>query len=136
MLEIFQYSFMIRAFIAGLILGVIAPMIGMYVVARRYSLIADTLAHVSLLGVAISYWLGLPTTALTNGSAVQSGVLPTMPTVQIGGAAATVSFAGVISPGLYQLNVAVPSTVASGDNQLSVSYAGLTSTLGVLLSEQ
>jgi uncharacterized protein (TIGR03437 family) len=80
--------------------------------------------------------LGLPATGLTNGSSVQSGVLPTMPTVQIGGAAATVSFAGVISPGLYQLNVAVPSTVASGDNQLSVSYAGLTSPLGVLLSVQ
>jgi uncharacterized protein (TIGR03437 family) len=80
--------------------------------------------------------LGLPTTALVNGSSSQSGVLPTMPTVQIGGAAATVSFAGVISPGLYQLNVVVPSTAASGDNQLSVSYAGLTSPLGVLLSVQ
>ena len=80
--------------------------------------------------------LGLPTTALVNGSSSQSGVLPAMPTVEIGGASATVSFAGVISPGLYQLNVAVPSTLASGDNQLSISYAGLTSPLGVLLSVQ
>jgi len=80
--------------------------------------------------------LGLPTTALVNGSSSQSGVLPSLPTVQIGGAAATVSFAGVISPGLYQLNVVAPSAAASGDNQLSVSYAGLTSPPGVLLSVQ
>ena len=79
---------------------------------------------------------GLPTTALTAGSSSQSGVLPSLPTVQIGGAAATVSFAGVISPGLYQLNVVVPSGLASGDHSLAVSYAGLTSPLGVLLALQ
>jgi uncharacterized protein (TIGR03437 family) len=79
---------------------------------------------------------GLPTTALTAGSSSQSGVLPSLPSVQIGGASATVSFAGVISPGLYQLNVAVPAGLASGDNLLAVSYAGLTSPLGVLLALQ
>jgi len=86
--------------------------------------------------VLYSTGFGLPTTALVNGSSSQSGVLPTLPTVQIGGAAATVSFAGVISPGLYQMNVVVPTSAASGDNQLSVSYVGLTSPLGVLLSVQ
>lgn len=84
--------------------------------------------------VLYSTGFGLATTALVNGSSSQSGVLPSLPTVQIGGAA--VGFAGVISPGLYQLNVVVPASVASGDNQLSVSYAGLTSPLGVLLSVQ
>jgi zinc transport system permease protein len=68
MLEIFQYDFMLRAFAAGFIIAVIAPVIGMYIVARRYSLMADTLAHVSLLGVAISAWLGTSPiiTALTT----------------------------------------------------------------------
>jgi zinc transport system permease protein len=53
MLEIFQYSFMIRAFIGGLIIAVIAPSIGHFLVMRRFSLIADTLSHVALAGVAI-----------------------------------------------------------------------------------
>ncbi|GFP32226.1 zinc transport system permease protein [Candidatus Hakubella thermalkaliphila] len=53
MLEIFQYSFMIRAFAAGLIIAVIAPIMGVFLIVRRYSLFADTLTHVSLLGIAV-----------------------------------------------------------------------------------
>jgi zinc transport system permease protein len=54
MLEIFQYDFMVRAFIAGFMVAVVAPLIGIFLVIRGYSLMADTLAHVSLVGVAIS----------------------------------------------------------------------------------
>jgi len=58
-LEIFSYSFMVRAFIAGSVIGVVAPIIGTFLVARRYSLIADTLGHISLAGVAIGLLLNL-----------------------------------------------------------------------------
>ena len=60
MLEIFQYDFMIRAFIAGLIIAVIAPTIGAFLVFRRYSYMADTLGHVSLLGVVLGVLAGFP----------------------------------------------------------------------------
>ncbi len=53
MLGIFQYDFIVRAFIAGSLTAIIAPLIGIFLVVRRYSLMADTLAHVSLVGVAI-----------------------------------------------------------------------------------
>ncbi len=53
MLNIFQYSFVIRGLEAGIIIAIVAPLIGTFLVLRRYSLIADTLAHVSLAGVAI-----------------------------------------------------------------------------------
>jgi len=53
MFEIFQYDFMVRAFISGIAVALVAPTIGMFLVVRRYSLMADTLAHVSLVGVAI-----------------------------------------------------------------------------------
>ncbi len=59
MLEIFSYSFMIRALIAGGIIGVIAPLIGSFLVAKRYSLMADSLAHVSLAGVAVGLLLNV-----------------------------------------------------------------------------
>ena len=54
MLEIFSYSFMIRAFLAGIAIGLVAPLIGCFLVAKRYSIIGDSIAHASLAGVALS----------------------------------------------------------------------------------
>jgi zinc transport system permease protein len=59
MLEIFTYGFMVRAFIAGIMIAAIAPAIGTFLVAKRYSLIADTLAHISLAGIAIGLFLNI-----------------------------------------------------------------------------
>lgn len=53
MLEIFQYSFMWRAFIAGLIVALIAPLMGNFLLIRRFSMVADTLSHIALIGVGI-----------------------------------------------------------------------------------
>jgi zinc transport system permease protein len=58
MLEIFQYDFMVRAFAAGLIIGLLAPVVGIFLVVKRYSLLADTLSHVSLVGVAAGVLFG------------------------------------------------------------------------------
>lgn len=52
MLEVFQFGFMNRALLAGAVVGIICPVIGLFLVLRRLSLIGDTLAHVSLAGVA------------------------------------------------------------------------------------
>ena len=59
MLNIFQYGFVLRGLEAGLIIGMIAPLIGIFLVLRRYSLIADTLSHISLAGVAMGLLLGI-----------------------------------------------------------------------------
>lgn len=55
--DLFQQDFMLRAFIAGVMLGVLAPLLGTFVVVRRLSFIADTLGHFSLVGIAVSLFL-------------------------------------------------------------------------------
>lgn len=61
----FSYSFMIRALIAALCMAVIAPMLGVFLIIRRQSLLADTLSHVSLAGVALGLFLGINPTMTT-----------------------------------------------------------------------
>lgn len=58
MLDIFEYSFMVRALIAGIIVALIIPVIGSFLVARRYALISDSLAHVSLAGIGAGLLIG------------------------------------------------------------------------------
>lgn len=54
---VFTYEFLQNAFGAGLIIGVIAPLLGVFIVVRRLSLIADALSHVTLAGIAGSLYL-------------------------------------------------------------------------------
>jgi zinc transport system permease protein len=57
--EFLQYGFMHRAFAAGVVTALICPAIGVFLIPRRLSLIADTLAHVALAGVALGLVLGI-----------------------------------------------------------------------------
>jgi uncharacterized protein (TIGR03437 family) len=73
---------------------------------------------------------------VVRGSVSQTGSLPTLPLVKIGGVAATVQFAGLISPGLYQFNVVVPASAPNGDNAVVATYNGAATQSGTLLTIQ
>lgn len=52
-------TFMQNAFIAGFIVSILCPLIGLFIVLRRYSMIGDTLSHSSFAGVAIGLVIGI-----------------------------------------------------------------------------
>ncbi|WP_254839220.1 metal ABC transporter permease [Natronomonas marina] len=52
-----QYRFMHRALLVGLCIGVMAPLIGTFLVHRQLALIGDALAHTGFAGVAVGLFL-------------------------------------------------------------------------------
>lgn len=52
-----QYDFIRNTFIVGLVIGIVAPLLGSFIVVRKLSLMADALSHVTLGGIAVSLFL-------------------------------------------------------------------------------
>lgn len=55
--DIMEYDFLRNTFLTGLLIGIIAPLLGTFIVVRRLSLIADALSHVTLAGIAFGLLL-------------------------------------------------------------------------------
>jgi zinc transport system permease protein len=68
MITFLEYDFMQRALIAAAIVGLIAPLIGVFLVQRRLALLGDGMGHVALMGVGLAFLLGtapVPTAMVT-----------------------------------------------------------------------
>ncbi len=74
-----DYRFMHRAILVGLCVGVMAPLIGTFLVHRQLALIGDALAHTAFAGVAVGLFL--------NG-ALELGVSPYLTAVVVAAIAA------------------------------------------------
>ncbi|MEI9906932.1 MAG: metal ABC transporter permease [Actinomycetota bacterium] len=55
--EFLQPPFMQRALLAALVVGLCAPLVGIFLVQRRLSLMGDGLGHIALTGVALGFLL-------------------------------------------------------------------------------
>jgi uncharacterized protein (TIGR03437 family) len=56
--------------------------------------------------------------------------------ISIGGVAATWTFAGMVSPGLYQFNVTVPENLPNGDAAVLATIGGVATQTGVSVTVQ
>lgn len=74
-MDIYSYGFFLRALAAGLLCGISCPLIGVFLVARRYSFLADALAHIALTGVALGFILNVAPTILAIGVVVVAAFL-------------------------------------------------------------
>ncbi|MDR3589101.1 MAG: metal ABC transporter permease [Negativicutes bacterium] len=57
--EILQFDFMQRAVVAGLLVGLICPIIGIFIIMKKQSLVGDGLGHIAFAGVATGWLLGI-----------------------------------------------------------------------------
>ncbi|MCJ8011210.1 metal ABC transporter permease [Paenibacillus sp. KQZ6P-2] len=58
-MDIMLSDFFQRALAGGILIGITAPLIGIFLVLRRLSMIGDTLAHVTIAGVALGFLIGV-----------------------------------------------------------------------------
>lgn len=63
--EVLAYDFMQRALLSVVAISIFAPILGIFLILRRQSLMSDTLSHVSLAGVAVGILLGINPTWAT-----------------------------------------------------------------------
>lgn len=71
----FAYSFMQRALIAIILLGIILPIIGLNMTTKRLSMIGDTLSHTSLCGIALGLAAGTMPTVWAIGVSIVAGII-------------------------------------------------------------
>ena len=57
--EPFQYGFMTRALIVSVLVGVMCPVLGAYVITRGRAFMGDALAHSVLPGMVVAFMLGI-----------------------------------------------------------------------------
>jgi ABC-type Mn2+/Zn2+ transport system permease subunit len=107
LIEPFQYPFMLRALWASLIVGVVCPVLGTYVVLRGMAFLGDALAHIILPGVVLAFLLGWPVAlgALVAGvlAALAINVISTRAELREDAAI------GVVLAGAFALGVALLS---------------------------
>jgi zinc transport system permease protein len=105
----FEYSYMQLALVAGLVVGACAPLIGVFIVQKRMSLLGDGIGHLAFAGVAGGLFLGVwpiwSALAVAVGGAVTIERLRSRGTAQ-GDLALSLFFYGGIAAGVVLVGLA------------------------------
>ncbi|MEH7096807.1 metal ABC transporter permease [Neobacillus vireti] len=113
---IFHYEFLQNAFLTGILIGILAPLLGVFIVVRRLSLIADALSHVTLAGIAASLLIENKFTMLAGLNPLYMGMV-----FSVGGSLFIEKLRGVYKQ--YQ-ELAIP-IIMSGGIGLGVIFISL-----------
>ncbi|NDJ35928.1 MAG: metal ABC transporter permease [Chloroflexi bacterium] len=128
LLDPLQFSFISRALVAAVIVGIVCSVLGTYIVLQGMAFLGDALAHTILPGVVIAFLLGLPLalgalvfgvlTALGIGALTEREMLKEDTAI------------GVIFAGLFALGVALLSS-SSGSYTIDLAHFLFGNLLGV-----
>ena len=127
LLDPLQFSFITRALIAAVLVGILCPILGTYVILRGMAFFGDALAHTILPGIVIAFLLGWPLaigalimgilTALGIGFLTDKGELKEDTAI------------GIIFVGMFALGIAMLST--SGNYTIDLAHFLFGNLLGV-----
>ena len=79
LLDPLSYEFMRQALMAGVLIGILCPIVGTYLIVQRMAMLGDVISHAILPGLAIANFLNLP---LLTGAFI-SGIFSTFVTTWI-----------------------------------------------------
>ncbi|SDK00230.1 zinc transport system permease protein [Halovenus aranensis] len=118
-IKMLQYGFMHRAFLVGMLIAVMAPLIGTFLVHRQLALIGDALAHTAFAGVAVGLFVN---------SVLGTGVSPYLTAVVVGMLAAlAIELISEVTDAYNDVSMAIVLSTgfALGSVLISINAGGL-----------
>ncbi|MCZ0938469.1 MAG: metal ABC transporter permease [Caldilineaceae bacterium] len=139
-----EYGFMLRALIGSVLVGVMCPLVGAYVVTRNLAFMGDALAHVVLPGMVLGFIVGINPAIAAVPTGVAVAVLVRIVSRRAGLSTDTsigILFAAMFALGLVMLSVSTTIRVDMEDlllgQLLAISptsiYVSLAITVTVIL---
>ena len=133
-----EYGFMVRALIGSVLVGVMCPLVGAYVVTRNLAFIGDALAHAVLPGMVLGFIVGINPTIAAVPTGVSVAMLVRTVSRRAGLSMDTsigILFAATFALGLVMLSASTTITVDMEDlligQILAISPTGIYVSLGI-----
>jgi len=118
-LRMLEFSFMQRAYLAALCVGIVGPLVGSFLVHREMAMIGDTLAHSAFAGVAVGLFVN---------AVFEVGVSPLLTALVVAAIAAVLVQALVDHAGAYRdtsLAIVLTGSFALGSVLVTATDGGI-----------